>query len=96
MSYYKPVIENIHYMQTDFYEMMLKYYMKVKKESCLEILNDLLDEIERDINLSHSCAGEDFKKGMQWTLTSYRFRVKSILDSYNKIIKPTYKQQTLF
>jgi hypothetical protein len=95
MSYYKPVVENIYYMQTDFYEQMLKYYMKVKKESCLEILNDLLDEIERDINLSESC-NEQYKNGMQWTLTSYRFRVKSILDSYNKILKPTYKQQTLF
>jgi hypothetical protein len=96
MSYYKPVFKNIFYMQTDFYEQMLRHHLKVKKEHPLEILNELLEEIERDINLSKCCASEDYMKGMQWTLHSYKLKAKKLQDAYIKIIKPVYKQQTLF
>jgi hypothetical protein len=96
MSYYKPVLKNIFYMQTDFYEQMLRYYIKVKKDHSLEILNQLLEEIERDIKLSQCCASEDYMKGMQFTLNSYKLKAKKLQDAYVKIIKPVYKQQTLF
>lgn len=96
MSYYKPVVDNIYYMQTDFYEMMLRHHIKVKKEHPLEILNELLDEIEKDIKLSKLCASEDYMNGMQWTLHSYKLKAKKIQAAYIKIIKPVYKQQTLF
>lgn len=96
MSYYKAVVNNIFYMQTDFYEQMLRHYIKVKKEHPLEILNELLEEIERDIKLSKACESEDYMKGMQWTLHSYKLKAKKLQDAYEKIIKPVYKQQSLF
>lgn len=86
----------IKHTQTDFYEQMLRHYIKVKKEHPLEILNELLEEIEKDINLSKCCASEDYMKGMQWTLNSYKLRTKKLQDAYKKIIKPVYKEQKLF
>ena len=90
MSYYKAV-NNIYYMQTDFYEQMLRHYIKVKKDHSLEILNELLDEIERDIKLSKCCESEHYMKGMLWTLHSYKLKAKMLQDAYEKIIKPVYK-----
>lgn len=60
---------------------LIKQYTKNQNMDVLKIFDAALEEIQKDINLSNGCLSEEYKKGMQWTLHSYKLRMKIIRDS---------------
>ena len=60
---------------------LINQFYKNQDMDVLKIFDAALEEIEKDINLSNNCLSEEYKKGMQWTLHSYKLRLKIIRDS---------------
>ncbi len=60
---------------------LINQHYKNQDMDVLKIFDAVLEEIQKDINLSNSCLSEDYKNGMQWTLHSYQLKIKIIRDS---------------
>lgn len=71
---------------------LVKQFYKNQDMDVLKIFDAALEEIEKDINLSNACLSEEYKKGMQWTLHSYKLRLKIISDS----VKEKNKKDMVF